>query len=618
MPTPNLSNRLVPLICAVALLLFCAFGDRLNWVQALDNSWLDVVTRARAQHHRAPDDIVVIDIDQYSLNLLADDLGNWPWPRAAHGELVEWLQTQGVKQIAFDIWFSEPDVFNRSSDEYFGEVLNQFDNIYLPTMELQSNDSTATPLIRNYRKGFGFERTAFSQENGRALFFDPIVGDRDKLKIGSINLVADGDGIARRYDVVREIRGWRILSLPARMARDNGVEIPKTKRFILDWYGSGSGPFQMRAYGDVYQAVRQAATDEFWQGKTVFIGSTAEGIHDLKPTPMSAQYPGLYMLATAYANLRSNQHYNAYNLWSVLPLGLLPLILMVFMQSSYKKRVRHPQALITTVFALSLFCAFSVSYYLGMNAYQLPVLSMAILATAIFVIGLAQQYVSERRSRQHAVAVFSRFLDPRVVANLTAEGLTPETLQARAVELTILFSDIRGFTTLSETRAPAEIMALLNAYFSRQVAIIFEHNGTLDKFIGDAIMAFWGAPMADPNHAADAVKAALAMSQALDEFKRERNLPDFDIGIGVHTGPAVVGMLGSEQRLEYTAIGDTINLGSRLEGLTKDKARILVSESTQRACAEQFVFREMGSFQVKGRNEPVTVYEPLAIKKEPS
>jgi adenylate cyclase len=196
---------------------------------------------------------------------------------------------------------------------------------------------------------------------------------------------------------------------------------------------------------------------------------------------------------------------------------------------------------------------------------------------------------------------------------LTAEGLTPQALEAKSVELTILFSDIRGFTTLSETRAPAEIMGLLNDYFSRQVAIIFEHHGTLDKFIGDAIMAFWGAPMADKNHALNAVKAAMAMSNALDDFKQKRGLADFDIGIGVHTGPAVVGMLGSDQRLEYTAIGDTINLGSRLEGLTKDKARILVSESTMRACGGAIEFRAMGSFQVKGRNEAVTVFEPLRL-----
>ncbi len=606
-----MTQRIALTVCALLLLLFGLVGDRFAAIHALDNNWLDYLSRQRALSHPAPDDIVIVDIDQYSLNQLADQLGNWPWPRAAHAELVEWLQRQGVKQIVFDIWFSEPDVFNRSSDDYFGDVLNQYPNIYLPTMEIPSNENSATPLIKNYARSFGFERTKDAIENARAFYFVPVVGEAKKWKIGSINFIADDDGIARRYDIVRLTQGWRLLSLPARVARDNGVTLPTHRYLRLDWYGPLDAPFTRFSFADLFNHAQTGQDEKALHGKTVFIGSTAAGIHDLKPTPIASQYPGLYMMATAYANLRENKPLQLWSHWSVIFLGVLPLLFMGFMQSRYKTKWRYPHAIMTLVFFAATGLTFFISVQLSQRGILLPVLSMAVLATVIFFTGVVLEYLNERRSRQQAIAVFSRFLDPRVVENLTAEGLTPQTLAAKSVQLTILFSDIRGFTTLSETRAPAEILSLLNDYFSRQVAIIFEHHGTLDKFIGDAIMAFWGAPIADSDHALNAVKAALAMSRALDEFKRERQLPDFDIGIGIHTGPAVVGMLGSEQRLEYTAIGDTINLGSRLEGLTKDKARILVSETTRLACGDALPFKAMGSYHVKGRQEAVTVYEPL-------
>ncbi|HEV2211796.1 MAG TPA: adenylate/guanylate cyclase domain-containing protein, partial [Gammaproteobacteria bacterium] len=183
-------------------------------------------------------------------------------------------------------------------------------------------------------------------------------------------------------------------------------------------------------------------------------------------------------------------------------------------------------------------------------------------------------------------------------------------------EVTVLFSDIRGFTTLSEARTPEQVVAILNRYFSKQVEVVFRHQGTVDKFIGDCIMAFWGAPVADPDQAKHAVAAALEMGRVLEEFRKDLgDLSEvFDIGVGIHTGKAVVGFMGSENKLDYTAIGDTVNLASRIEGQTKGVGRVLVSSATREACGDAFDFVEKGTYKVKGREQPVQLFEPREKK----
>jgi len=247
------------------------------------------------------------------------------------------------------------------------------------------------------------------------------------------------------------------------------------------------------------------------------------------------------------------------------------------------------------------------------QVYWMPVSSLVLGAVALLAFGLLSSRL-EMGQRRHVQAMFSRFVDPRIVQDLSEAAQVAEAEVSASREITLLFSDIRGFTSLSEHRKPEEIVNILNRYFEMQVEVIFRYQGTLDKFIGDAIMAFWGAPIAQPNHAVLAVEAALGMADALqrfaDDMAREDPTAKFDIGIGVHTGSAVVGFLGTSRRLDYTAIGDAVNLCSRIEGCTKGIARVLVSESTRAQCGETFVFIDRGDFEVKGRDQAVRLFEP--------
>jgi adenylate cyclase len=258
---------------------------------------------------------------------------------------------------------------------------------------------------------------------------------------------------------------------------------------------------------------------------------------------------------------------------------------------------------------------------LGRN-YLLPIATPLIFAWAWFLVAAIGGYIRERRSREKAVSLFRRFLNPGVVRQIIDQGETVESLSGQTKDITVLFSDIRNFTSLSEARPPHEVVTLLNRYFDRQVEVVFRHGGTLDKFIGDCIMAFWGAPLDDPDHASHAVAAALEMEQNLLVFKAEleaegSDVSDFDVGIGVHSGPAVVGFIGAQRKLDYTAIGDTVNLASRVEGLTKGVARILVTRETMEACKSSMdvSFAERGAFPVKGRNAKVELYEPTGKAK---
>ena len=603
----NNPSRTFSYITLLFVLLAAIETGWLHLLQPLENRLSDLFVRVQAQGQQPDPDIVIVDIDDASLARMQEESGSWPWPRSVHGELVRGIRKQKPAAIVFDILFSEQDKFRPESDRAFNEALQGNTNIYFPMVRRDpSLDSSGAPMEK-VAPLLGLIRTDQADEEAEIAILPPLVVDAKYWRTGTINFSKDRDGVGRRYQLYIPAHGWLVPSLPARVAADLGFAVPKRSDMLLAWRGK-AGSFKHISYADLYEDFNREhplrPKDEL-RGKIVIIGTAATGLYDLRVTPLDSAYPGMEMLATAIDNLKNGREMRAAP--SLLPplfaLLLLSVLAMVMKRGGHVLRVGLALVLITLV-------AVSGSYMAVGRLYLLPVLTPLLLAWGYYFACALHEYLRERRSHEQAVREFSRFVNPHVVNELVTHGGLSSNGESR--QITILFSDIRGFTTLSEKRTPQEIVELLNRYFTLQVEVVFRHGGSLDKFIGDCIMAFWGAPLDDPQHAQHAVAAALEMADVLQRFKQElgEQDSDFDVGIGIHSGPAVVGLIGSEQRREYTAIGDTVNLGSRIEGLTKGVSRILVSRETKELCGDVFDFTPHGSFKVKGREQDVELFAP--------
>lgn len=593
------------LFATLALADFSALG----LTRLVDQRGGDVLLRMNAARRPVSDRVVIVDIDQRSLELMNDLAGSWPWPRSVHGELLDHIGTQGPRAVAFDILFNERDVYRPEHDALFADALARHPEAWL-AMTLNADGEGAKVADMPA----AVPRTALTvppRPEARVPLMMPlaVLSRPEAMRGGLINFTPDSDNVGRHQSLYLDAKGWRFPALVARIAQAIGRPLPAGQHMLLNWRHGWRHVSFADVYMDALREHPQRPADEF-RGKIVIVGTAAPGLMDLRLTSLSSTYPGVEIMATALDNIDRGDWLREWPRSRTLPLALamIALVGLGFTRGWSATWLGLTLGLVSVV-------ALAASWWLIGTGVFVPVFGALALGWSCYLAASALAYLEERRARLRTSVMFKRFLDPRVVSDLIERGETDFRKEARAAEVSVLFSDIRGFTSLSEVASPEQVVAMLNGYFSRQVEVIFAHGGTLDKFIGDAIMAFWGAPVSGENDARAAVEAALAMSAGLDALRGEIGElgAELEIGIGIHTGRAVVGFIGSNDRLDYTVIGDTVNLASRVEGLTKGVARVLVTEATKQSAGDAFAWRDCGLFSVKGRSAQVRLFEPSPV-----
>ncbi|MGB6430807.1 MAG: adenylate/guanylate cyclase domain-containing protein [Candidatus Acidiferrales bacterium] len=375
------------------------------------------------------------------------------------------------------------------------------------------------------------------------------------------------------------------------------------------------GPVRTYQYVSMADVVKRTFAPGTFKGKIVLVGASATGIGDLRSTPYGGlDYPGVEIHANVIDNIL-NRHSLKRGpkqvAWDIALIFFFGIPVGVWLAFGGPRWLWAPLLLLVP-FAFGVYDAFLHDWWLN---FTMPAL---LLVSNVGLVALYRALIEEKEKRKVRGA-FQQYLSAEVIRRLLE---SPELLEPRRTEITVMFSDVRGFTTISEKLDAQELAALLNQYLNDMTRIVFDRGGTLDKYIGDAVMAFWGAPIEQSDHAANACRAAVEMMQRLAPLQRQwqsEGKPHLDIGIGLNTGAASVGNMGSALRYGYTALGDTVNLASRLEGLNKDYGtHILVSETTfeqvtdetaAQADGAQFVFRELDLIRVKGKTQPVGLYE---------
>ena len=653
------------------LMLATLLGHSLRWYDIPLVTRLEAIaydSKVRLTMPQTVDErVVIVDIDEKSLA----EQGRWPWGRDKMSALVTKLfDTHGTAVLGFDVVFAEAD---ESSGLMSLERLSRgalrdnpaFQGILQNLRPQLDNDARFAEAIKGRRVvlGYPFSNTAdirtgalpkpvllpgdFAAEPG-AFSFSSFNGNLERFQTvaaggGHFNPITDIDGITRRVPMVVKYdnRYYEALSLAMVRARFDFPSVaagyPAGAK-VAEWLelrGEDKAvrlqvpvdenlaaliPYRGYARSFRYVSASDVLKDKVPAGvfkdKLVLVGTTAPGLLDLRATPVEGAYPGVEVHANLIAGILDGtlKHKPTY----VLAIDVLMLVavgaIMIFVLPLLSPLIATIMAALVSVAAI----AFNVILWNSANLL-VPLSNVLILIAALFALNMSWGYFIESRSKRQFTELFGQYVPPELVDEM-ARNPESYSMEGRKAELTVLFSDIRGFTTISEGLQPDELATLMNEYLGSMTEVVQKHRGTLDKYIGDAIMAFWGAPVDDPEHAKNAVLTALEMQQQLvklNETLVAKGWPHLAIGVGVNTGNMTVGDMGSPVRKSYTVMGDAVNLGSRLEGITKEYGvGVIVGEETREILRKEFAFRELDRVRVKGKEEAISIYEPLGIEAE--
>ena len=587
----------------------------------------------------ASSQVVVVTLDQPDLDFFQKQGVSWPWPRQLYAPLIEFCQRGQARAVIFDVLYTEPSAYSAEDDQRLAQAMEASGRVVLPfflTREAKGAEPQIQEVLtRASLRCTGTPPAGLTTYQGMTTPIPPLL--KAATALGNVECGPDPDGIYRRLPLVSVCQGhflpllsfgafchvqapgeWRFEAGDL-VRGDYRVPLDQEGRLLLKFRGPGHS-FKRLSAANVIQSEERLKhgmapfyRPEDLAGKWVLVGFTAPGLLDLKPTPLAPVYPGVELHATLLDNLLTGDFLRVVPQWLIWlwALVLAGVVTLAVLFSPRLWATLAALALLLTVNVGGSLLAFRASWWGD------PVAPGVALGLA-FALATAYSYATEGRQKLAIRRMFSHYMSEKVIAHLMEH---PELLNlgGERRHVTLFFSDLAGFTTISERLSAEEVVGLLNDYLSRMTDIILDEEGTVDKFEGDAIMAFWGAPLPQEDQALRACRAALRQQAALAELNQrfeDLGLPRLGMRIGLHTGEAVVGNLGSEKRFDYTAIGDTVNLASRLEGLNKFYGTfIMASETTMAECGDGVLFREVDRVAVKGKEKPVGVFQPLGLKE---
>lgn len=660
-------------LCLALVLVFLGNAIKLyqiGFIQSLDAQLYDLrlrLTMPQTQDER----IVILDIDEKSLK----EEGRWPWSRNKLALLMDELFDQyAVAVVGFDIVFAEKDdssglailqglARNQLKDEpKFQGALAQlrpqleYDTLFAEKLKNRkvvlgyylSNSSNGGPKNTSGKLPAPvFPPGTFNGRPIRFLHWDSYGANlpelqKNALSGGHFNPMVEADGRVRRVPMVVEYNGAYYESLSLAMVRVLLGSPPLVPGYAstansayagLEWlelnvpqgslqipvddevstlipYRGVQGSYRYLSLSDVLHG---RVSPEVLKNKIVLVGTSTPGLLDMRATPVSEVYPGVEIHANMISgildqNLKLKPPY-------VLGADVLLLLLLGVALSLMLPQLSPVRATATTVAVLLLTVLLNGMLWQYANL-SLPLAGSVLMIIALFALDMSYGYFVEARTKRQITNLFGQYVPGELVDEMS-EHPEQVSMIGDSREMTILFSDVRGFTTISEGLEPQELTKLMNDFLTPLSRVVYKHRGTIDKYMGDCIMAFWGAPLRDDQHARHAIMAGIEMQQTLQALQphfRERGWPEIHVGVGINTGRVSVGNMGSEVRVAYTVMGDAVNLASRLEGITKQYGvGIIVGENTREAVTD-FVYRELDLVRVKGKEQPIRIYEPLGLQ----
>ncbi len=602
--------------------------SRLPFHDDLERRTLDLRFRLFPTVESADDEIILVLLDGNSMDRLP-----WPVPRGLYADVLDILQDWGAKVVGFDILFDTPSVYSAMEDSIFGAAAADGNTCFVMALLNRSG----SPIPENaivpctVSPGAGLDSAFFCTPPNSMIAAGATL-------LGSTNDVQDPDGVFRSVRLLTATPRGTAPSLPLAVAwlaegrpsmeysadglsmGDVTIHTMGNCRLQLRFHGP-TGTYRSFPLSDLTAALNARALGEpcpidtsVFDNAIVLVGYAAPALYDLKPTPYSPQCPGVEVLATAADNILNGDSIVKYPGW-VSFTGALLVSFFTALFLAFTKRIAlgAAMAFLPTILFLGL------SLLLFAHGYWLETIWPASAGILTILSGGILLFNLENRRKQEIRNAFSQYLSPAVVAQVTRDpGLL--ILGGAKRRMTVFFSDIKGFTTISEKLSPEELVTLLNRYLTRMTDLILETGGTVDKFEGDAIIAFWGAPIHFPDHAARACRTALLCQKAHGPMNNELTsdgFPELVTRIGLATGEMVVGNMGSGKRFDYTVMGSTVNLGSRLEGVNKVYGTsIIVSPDTVSEAGGEFIFRELDSVRVVGQKTPVIIYQLVCFRNE--